>query len=477
MGVLNANVAHQRYFEELCQIPHGSKNEKAISDYLVNFAHQHNLRCVQDDMHNVIIYKDASKGYEDHPSLMLQAHIDMVCEKNQDVDFNFEQDALRLYIEDGFLKAKGTTLGADDGVGVAYMMAILADEHASHPALECVFTTQEEIGMFGAVALDKELLKARRLINLDGGGETQTLISAAGGILCHFKKEAKTEPCDAPLYQIKVTGLKGGHSGGEIHKERGNANKLIVRILYQLKKQFDVRLVSMNGGLKENAIPREASVEACIMGNKEEVFNIVNKMGDVIKQEYASSDDGVEIEVVEKGSVKTAWSKDDSDALIHALYLMPNGMRHRDLALNQLVDASLNLGVVHLDHTSVMAEISLRAAQDSMLEEMMDEVDLIAKTFHCETSYSSRYPGWAFVRESEMRDKLAAVFEAMYHQPLKLEAVHGGCECGIFKAIDPAMDIVTVGPITNDIHTPQEALDLASFDRTFSLLSAFIETL
>ncbi|MEF9961224.1 MAG: beta-Ala-His dipeptidase [Erysipelotrichaceae bacterium] len=476
MSVLNKEKAHQAYFEAISQIPHGSTSEKALSDYLVSFAKQHHLDYVQDELYNVVIFKEASKGYENHLPLMLQAHIDMVCEKNQDVDFDFEKDGLSLYIENGFLKAKGTTLGADDGAGVAYMMAILANQEVACPALECVFTTQEEIGMFGAIALDKSILKARQLINLDGGGEIQTLVSSSGGNLCHLTYEGKLVKNSQPVWQLFVRGLLGGHSGGEIDKERGNANKCMVRILYHLMKHGEVQLVEISGGLKDNAIPREASVKFTTSLTQVELEQYINQYKKDIELELANSDAGIKFDLEKVQRADFSLSSEDSYKIIKSLYLLPNGMRQRNLALN-LVVTSLNLGVVTLKNGKLSGAIALRSAMDGALNEMMEEIQLITSLFDMKAEFSAYYPGWAYVEHSPLREKLRDVFKQMYQQELKLEAVHGGCECGLFKAMDEKMDIVTIGPITNDIHTPQEAMNLESFDRTYDLLCAFLKEL
>ncbi|MEG2385218.1 MAG: beta-Ala-His dipeptidase [Erysipelotrichaceae bacterium] len=476
MSVLNSELSHQAYFEAISKIPHGSTNEKALSDYLVDFAKQHHLDYVQDELYNVVIFKKASKGYETHDPIMLQAHIDMVCEKNQDVDFDFEKDALSLYIENGFLKAKGTTLGADDGAGVAYMMAILANQELDCPALECVFTTQEEIGMFGAIALDKTILKARQLINLDGGGEIQTLVSSSGGNLCHLAYEGKLVKNHQPVWKLFVSGLLGGHSGGEIDKERCNANKCILRILFHLMKHGELQLVEINGGLKDNAIPREASVKFTTSLSQEELVQYINQYRKDIELEVANSDPGIKIKLEKTSDEDFVLSGIDSHKIIKALYLLPNGMKQRNLKL-KLVVTSLNLGVVTLKNGKLSGAIALRSAMDGALNEMMEEIQLITSLFDMKAEFSAYYPGWAYVEHSPLREKLQVVFQQMYQQELKLEAVHGGCECGLFKAIDEKMDIVTIGPITNDIHTPQEAMNLDSFDRTYDLLCTFLKEL
>lgn len=477
MRVLDESKAYCRYFEDISRIPHGSKDEKALSDWIVAFARARGLSWYQDDWHNVIVYKPAAAGYEDHAPLMLQAHIDMVCEKNQDVVFNFEKDALKLKIEDGFLKAEGTTLGADDGAGVAYMLAILDDAAAKHPALECVFTTQEEIGLYGASGLDKSKLSAHRLINLDGGGEIQTLISAAGGLSCCLQAAPKLEKSEGNAYQISVSGCKGGHSGGEIDKERVNANKLLARILHELMKSFDVQLASFSGGLKENAIPREAQSVVFLNASLSAVEEKLKPLIQALKQENEAADADLMIAAQAIQAPLQSYTKAQTKNIIQMMFLMPNGMVHRNLDLDQLVDASLNMGVVRIDEHQCSLEISLRSATDSMLDMLGDQVRETAEIFGFTAAFSARYPGWAFEKTSVLRDQLKTVFKNMYGKELKLEAVHGGCECGIFRAMYDDMDIVTVGPITNDIHTPQEAMDLASFDRTYDLLTAFLEAL
>lgn len=474
--ILDHTKAHQRYFEEMTQIPHGSFNEAAYSDYLVAFAKANNLRYLQDDMYNVIIYKDASQGYEDHEPVILQAHMDMVCEKNNDTEFDFTTQGLQLYIEDGLLKAKGTTLGADDGTGVAYMLALLADDTAKHPPLECVFTVQEEVGLFGALALKKEYFHGKRLINLDDGGENATCTTSAGGMNVIMKKDRILIPTQEQGYRLEVKGLSGGHSGGEIDKEKGNANKLLARVLYTLNQRYGIQLADINGGIKDNAIPREA--QACFICDApmEKLAESVAQARKIFRQELEFSDANVDV-IVKECDVEGVMSIEDSEEIITLLLVLPNGLRHRSMSIEGLSVASSNIGVVTTTPEEIIINASLRGAMESYVDTFALEMDALADAYGFATTHEARYPSWSYRADSPMRETLKTVCQEVLGKELQLIAVHGGLECGVFKAMNEDMDIVTMGPKTQDIHTPQEALDLASFDATFALLKAFVEAL
>lgn len=475
MNLLDHTKAHQRFFEEMTRIPHGSYHEQAYSDYLVAFAKAKGLDYVQDDMYNVIIYAPASQGYEDHDTLILQAHMDMVCEKNKDVEFDFAKDPLQLYIEDGWLKAKGTTLGADDGCGVAAMLAIL-DGDMAHPPLECVFTVQEEVGLCGALHLDGKYIHGKRLINLDGGGEVSTCTTSAGGANVISKLTFTRQPVNDPVYRLSVTGLSGGHSGGEIHREKGNANKLLARILYAIAKRDTLSLISVEGGMKDNAIPREAFAEFAAKSELSVLRDIVSGLEQEIKKELEFSDCGVKVSLCE-GNAAEALSPADSMAYLRFMVLLPHGMHHHSMSIPGLTTASMNAAVVTCDEHTIMVNCSVRGALESYIDTIAEEIELLADAFGFTHERSSRYPAWSYDAKSAMRETLQKVFRETHGGELELIAEHGGLECGVFKAIDADMDIVTMGPITKDIHTPQECLDLASFDRTFDLLCAFIKEL
>ena len=437
--ILNHEKAHQKYFEEMTAIPHGSYHEQAYSAYLVAFAKEHGLKWIQDELYNVIIYKDASAGYEDHAPVLLQAHTDMVCEKNKDTDFDFEKDA-------------------------------------KHPPLECVFTVQEEVGLFGAMALKKEYFQAKRMINLDDGGENATCTTSAGGVNVIMQKERILVPHDGNGYQIDVFGLHGGHSGGEIDKEHGNANKLLARVLFTLNRRYGVQLSWIQGGIKDNAIPREASAAFVCQADLETVAACVQEMKTIFAKELEFSDAGVDVAVKEV-ACDGVLCIEDSEEVITLLMTLPNGLRHHSMSIEGLSTASSNIGVVTTQEEAIIINASLRGAMESYVDTLAMEMDALAEVFGFHSEHEARYPAWSYRADSPMRECLKAVCQKVLGKELQLVAVHGGLECGVFKAMDEDMDIVTMGPKMQDIHTPQEALDLASFDATFTLLRAYLEEL
>lgn len=469
---------HCYYFNETTKIPHGSFNEKALSDYIVEFAKNNGLRYVQDESYNVVVYKDASKGYEDKEPLILQAHIDMVCEKNKDSSHNFETDPLDLYVEDGLLKARGTTLGADDCAGAAYMLAILEDKTLAHPALECIFTTMEEVGLIGATRLDKNVFTAKRMISLDGGGETATMLTSAGGCRCDIIRNIEWVENNEPTYSLAIRGLAGGHSGGEIHKEKGNANQLAIRVLKEaMIAGNDATLVDFNGGLKENAIPRESDIIFTSSSSLEDLTKAILASETAIKEELEFSDSGFTVEFNKVDTASKKMSKESSDDIIDYVYLMPNGFRHKSMAIEGLTITSLNIGVVETKEDHIVLHVSLRSAIDSGMDNLIGILSTLARRLGFRVETGARYPGWNYSTVSPMRDTFSKVVKDIYDQELVLIAAHGGCECGVFKGFEPEMDIISVGPKCAFIHTPDEQLDLASFDRTYTLLCSIMAAL
>lgn len=462
---------HCYYFNEITKIPHGSRNEKAISDYIVNFAKEHGLKYRQDEVCNVLIEKPASAGYENAPAVIMQAHIDMVCEKNKDSDHDFEKDPLTLYVdEEGWLHAKGTTLGADDGYGVSYMLAILEDESLAHPALQCIFTSMEEIGLIGASNLKAEDIHGKKLINLDSGGETETTVSSAGGaraqIICRLEKEDN----DLPAYFIGVRGLLGGHSGGLIHLERGNSNILAARILKEMKLNgIDVQLVRFNGGLKYNAIPREADVTFVSDSPSEKIEASIRATEAAIREELEFSDAGFRVIFDKADQEEKRIVSMISDHIIDYLYLMPDGFQHRSLKLEGLTVSSLNAGVVITEEDQFIIEDLIRSAISSYTDTLIRRLALLGDVFGFEVHVGERYSGWNYAADSPLRETLREVLKEN-GQELKEHASHGGLETGIFKGLIPDMDIITYGPVSEGAHTPDEKLNLASFDRSFEIL-------
>ncbi len=466
---------HCYYFNETTKIPHGSRNEKAISDYVMQFAKDHGLKAIQDEVYNVIVYKDASEGYENAAPLILQAHLDMVCEKNKDVDHDFTKDPLKLKVEDGILKAVGTTLGADDCVGVAYMLAILEDDNLKHPPLECIFTTMEEIGLIGSMHLNKENIHAHRMVSLDGGGEVTTALSSAGGCRVDVRKKLEFEKNEDATYFLCVKGLKGGHSGGEINKERGNANQLVIRILKEAQiAGVELQLVEYTGGLKENAIPREAEAYFASATSEEKIREAVEKTQKDVWTELEFSDPNFTVELKKVETAPSKIVKKVSDAIINYAYLMPNGFQHRSMAIEGLTLTSLNLGVVEMEEGTIVFHVSLRSALESGIENLIRVLSSLAEILDFEVSCSARYPGWNYNEVSPMRDIYAKVLLELQGKELKTFAGHGGNECGVFKGMIPDIDIITLGPVSKFVHTPDEQLDLGSFDRAYKLLCAVV---
>lgn len=477
--ILDWTKPYHRFFEEMTRIPHGSYHEKAYSDYLAEFARERGLRYKQYDIGNVIIYKEGTPGYESHPAVVLQSHIDMVWEKAPESNHDFMKDPLELYIEDGWLHARGTTLGADDGTGVAYMLSILDDKTIPHPPLECVFTVQEEVGLHGAFALEPEDLKGRRYISLDdGGGGMITTITSAGGMgwsgilavpCCRVVREG---------YRLIVGGLQGGHSGECINQEKGNAIKICTRVLKELQKQGRLTLADFQGGCKDNAIPRDCQAVFVSELDKGQICDIVEKTALTIQGEYRYSDEGLQI-WAEPFQVETVWDQKASDRLLDFLFLCPNGMRHHSMKIPGLTTASENLAVVRMEpeQEQVVISLSLRAAEESYLDEMAEELQLLADLYSISFETSSRYPAWGYEENSYMREVMKKAVKTVMGRELELLAVHGGLECGVFKNKWPDMDMVTLGPVGKDVHSPDERMDLESFDECYALLKEFLRLL
>ena len=355
MSILDINIPVNYYFEEISKIPRGSYNEQKIADYVENFAKEHNLRYVRDQVNNLIIYKDASAGYEDHEAIMLQAHMDMVNEKNKDSDHDFDNDPLDLYIDDGFITAKGTTLGADDGYGVAYMLALLSTDNVKHPPLECVFTVCEEVGLDGALAFDGNLISANRMIGLDSETEGETCTTSSGGCDVMVDKDLHFVDNTKPIYELMIKGLQGGHSGREISNGRGNANKLAIRVMYGfIKEKLDIQLIDIEGGLKNNAIPRECTIIFSSESDFDELKKVANTYQSYFKEEFEFSDSGVlvELKAVSK-SLPQALSNAESKEVIEMMNVLKNGFVERSFAIKDLTVISLNMGVVRIENNQL----------------------------------------------------------------------------------------------------------------------------
>lgn len=467
------------YFYEISRIPHGSGNEKALSDWLVAFAKEHGLFYIQDELWNVVIYKEASPGYEAHGGVIIQAHMDMVCEKVQGCEHDFATDPLELYTEGDHLRARGTTLGADDGMGCAYMLAILADETLAHPYLECCFTTQEETGLVGAQALKPDYFRARRMINLDGAGEYKTYMGMGGGEQVTLYRPVPWEENGCPAYRLTVSGLLGGHSGGMIDKERANAGKLLARILCGLEREgIRFWLADVRGGTKHNVIMPEAEAVFVTDADAGQMERMIGRYAEEIAMEYEQSDPDIRIRVAPAEKTERRIRGADGSAVLWLLYLLPNGLLSRNITVEgEPPVTSVNIGVVQTEEEQVQIGISARSGLECAVEELKDRVMLLGELYGASASCAGYYPGWKYEAQSELRETMKRVFYELYQKPLNCLIGHGGNECGVFKKMFPDMDIVTSGAIYGNIHSPEEFLDLASFDRSWRLLTRLLAAL
>ena len=446
------------FFEKISDIPRGSGNEKAISDYLLNFGKELGLETIQDEALNIIIKKPASKGYENAPTVIIQGHMDMVCEKNNGTDHDFEKDPLKLRIVDDYIYATDTTLGADNGIAVAYGMALLADNSIPHPALEVLITTDEETGMSGAMAVSKDNLDGKLLINLDNEEEGELLVSCAGGVRTNSAIKIEWQDrADKATMSINISGLKGGHSGMDIIKERGNSNKILGRILKALKDELEFNIVKINGGSKNNAIPREAEVIISLdNSNVDKVTSIVNELADVFANELKAQDSGLKV-VVNKVSVDESkeFNKDTTDKVINLLYLYPNGVNTRSTEIDGLVESSTNLGVLSTNEDYVEFDSAVRSSVPSLKKEIELRIKTITEIIGAEFSSKSDYPGWEYDPNSKMREICQKVYKDMTGKEAKIVAIHAGVECGLFNEKLGNLDMISFGPNLYDVHTPQ----------------------
>lgn len=463
-----------KYFEKLSHIPRGSGNEKEVSDYLVSFAKEHNLEYVQDSALNVVIRKKATPGYEKSTAVVLQGHMDMVCEKNMDIEHHFIKDPLKLRIVDDMIYASGTTLGADNGIAVAMGLAILDSKESQHPAIELLVTTSEETGMDGAMALDPKNVEGRTLINIDSEEEGTLLVSCAGGVTAKTKIPAVLEKIDANLvpYIIKIRGLKGGHSGMEIDKERGNSNKLMGRILMSISSEIDFNLSSLKGGSKHNAIPRET--EAVILVSAEDKVLVEKKISEceeLFATELRASDPDIKVEFeISPDQPLEMLSKESTNNVVNYLYLVINGVTSMNMDIKGLVESSLNLGVISTYKDSVEFISSIRSSVRSLRNELYSRLVVTAKLNGGSIATESAYPEWAYNPDSKIRTIFIDVYEKLQGKKPHITAIHAGLECGLFAEKFGQIDAISFGPNLYDVHTPNEHMSISSVQRTWEYL-------
>ena len=479
MGVLS-NLEPQKvfqFFEEITRIPHGSGNVGQISDYLAEFAGRRGLSCIQDQLKNVIIRKEASPGYEEEPAVILQGHMDMVAVKKPGYDIDMKTEGLRVAVRGDEVYAEGTSLGGDDGIAVAYALALLDSESIVHPRLEVVITVDEEVGMDGARGIDLSMLAGNRMINLDSEEEGIFLTSCAGGARVHCRLPLSGEERSGRAVEVTLGGLLGGHSGGEIHKERGNSNCLFGRLLYRLAEELPVSLCQVRGGLADNAIPRETSAllvtEAGCAGR---LCAVARKLGEEIKAELCSRDPGFYIEVKEgEEGVFSCVSPEDTKAAAAFLCSLPNGVQAMSADMPGLVETSLNLGILKYEEGCLLAEFSVRSSVESAKWALIDRLRAVAELAGGSSDVSGDYPGWKYRKDSPLRDKMIRVYEEMFGAAPKVEAIHAGLECGILGSKIEDLDCVSIGPDMKAIHTTEETLSISSVKRVWDYLVRLLE--
>ena len=465
------------YFEELCKIPHGSGNMEKISQFCVDFAKEQGLEYIQDDMKNVILIKEATPGYEMCEPLIIQGHLDMVCEKRPDKEKDFLTEGLDLCTDGELIWADGTTLGGDDGIAVAFGLALLADKELSHPRLEVVLTVDEETGLYGAEAIDLSMLKGKKLINIDSEDEGVFTVGCAGGLMLVCKIPMFTEEVEGTVYELKVTGLLGGHSGAEIHKGRANANVVLGRVLQTLDKKVGVDIIKMEGGSKDNAIPRLASAEILISAeNAEKLAEAVKSEEAVLKNELHASDAGVTLELTAKGN-KAAEVLDATSKItvLHALNNIPNGIQAYSMDIEGLVETSLNMGIMSQDCEELKMSFAVRSSVESAKYYLTERTALFVEMLGGTVETQGDYPGWAYRPESALRDRFVAVYERMYGKKPVVEAIHAGLECGMFSNKIEDLDCISVGPNMHNVHTSEETLEVASVQRVWEFLCEVIK--
>ena len=472
MGVLDG-LAPERvfgFFEELCAIPHGSGNTGAISAHLAAFARARGLNYVQDALGNVIIFQPGTPGREGLEPVILQGHMDMVCEKTADCPLDLTKDGLRLAVEGDAVYAQGTTLGGDDGIAVAMMLAALDDPTLPHPPLECVFTVDEEIGMLGAAALDVSPLRGRRLLNIDSENEGVFTASCSGGRVVTADLPLSRAAWNGAALRLRVEGLTGGHSGTEIVRGRANAVQLLGRLLYAMARRAPLRVVSAQGGGKDNAIPARA--EALLLsGDPEAHAALCASMRDALREEFAETDPALNVTLEAAESAEAPMDADSTDRLLTALLCMPGGVQAMSPYIPGLVQTSLNLGILETRENAAEAVFCVRSALESGKEMLTHRIAALAETLGGSVAISGDYPGWAFRPESPLRTLLTEVYREQYGAEPRIDAIHAGLECGLFAGKLPGLDCVSIGPDLTEIHTPRERMHIASVQRTWALLT------
>ena len=467
-----------KYFEEISQIPRGSGNEKEISDYLRKFGEDLGLETIQDEALNIIIRKPATKGYENAPGVVLQGHMDMVCEKNKGTNHDFTKDPLQLRIDGDYIYATDTTLGADNGIAVAMGLAVLASNDIEHPALEVLVTVDEEAGMSGAMALDGNLVKGKYILNLDSEEEGHLLVSCAGGVtaLSTIPVEFKDADSSKVAYSLEIKGLLGGHSGMDIIKQRANSNKLLGRLLNLISIDFD--LAKVEGGSKNNAIPRESDCVLMINPSDKETFvSDVERITATFKHEFSTSDAGLEVICNETTSPSKVLNCDSKSRVISMLNIIPNGIQTMSMDIENLVESSTNIGVLRTTDSAVTFECAVRSSVGSLKTDITNRMELLTKQLNGTLQLISDYPAWEYAKNSQLEKMCIDAYKNLTGNEPIIMALHAGLECGLLLEKMPHAEAISFGPNMYDVHTPNEHLSISSTENTWKFLLAVLKSM
>lgn len=468
-----------KYFDQITRIPRASKKEEQIRAYLIDFATTNSLEVKQDKKGNIVILKPASAGYEKAPAVVLQSHMDMVCEKDSTSKHDFATDPIDTYIEDGWVRARGTTLGADCGIGMALAMAALTDDSLSHPALEALFTVDEEQGLTGAMNLGRDMLTASRMINLDSEDEGEIYIGCAGGVdtIATFDFVSKKAPVSGYKYfRLSIGSLVGGHSGDDIEKGRANANKLLTRFLWQLLRDVDARLSFIDGGNLRNAIAREAVADFGVAEESAKtVHSIFESLRDAIISEYAITEPAMKIELVALDKAPSmVIPRSVSHALVASMQGLPNGVIAMSRTMKGMVESSSNLASVKIVGDQIVVTTSQRSSVESAKADLAATIESVFLLSDASVAHSDGYPGWTPNPSSSFVKSAASTYKKLFAHPAKIKAIHAGLECGLFLTKYPAMDMISIGPTLRGVHSPTERLEIATVDKVWRFLSALL---
>ena len=457
-----------KYFEEISKIPHGSGNVDLIVDYLVKFAKEHNLYYHVDDAKNVIIKK--SGKIDD--TFILQGHTDMVCVKTNDYDIDMKKEPIDIYVDGDYVKAKNTSLGADDGIAVSYMLSILEEDSVDLPNIEAVFTSDEEIGLIGASKLDTSILNGNKLINIDSEVEGVFTVSCAGGTHIEFSYSLnKSKNSDNSIcYEISINNLLGGHSGMEINKNRGNANTLLIRLLYLLSKKIKFRLIKIGGGDFDNVITKSSIGSIVIEKNDEPKFlEFIDEYKKIYKNEFLISDKDINIDIKKVG-IEDSFTYEDTNRFLNALYTVPQGMLETSQVFNNIPELSLNLGVIKTENTNIKIVFLVRANIDTKRENLVEIIKCILENSGAKVVNESSYNAWQYKKDSFLRERFIEEYKKMFNKEPIIEGTHGGLECGLFMDKIKDLDAISIGPNMFDVHSVNEKVEIKSVERVYNLL-------